>query len=107
VTIKALGGGKYLVLAGKRGYVVRQGREVIKRTGRGRQFMKFLEGVVRRAEKFCVTIGVPTPAEVRQLLTSLGYAWTGLQVAFERLAEAMGLRGFDLVSEFEWVERFR
>ena len=94
VKMQKIGEDVYRVIYANRRFVVHHARQVIRRTGRSRHFWKFLEGWINDGlTKFAVSLGAPTPAELRNLLAHLGHAWSGLQAALERMGEFLGVAG--------------
>lgn len=94
VQMQKIGQDVYRVVYANRRFVVYHARQVIRRTGRSRHFVKFLEGFINNGlTRFAISLGVPTPAELRDFLARLGHAWSGLQAALERMGEALGVAG--------------
>jgi len=64
VQMQKIGQDVYRVVCANRRFVVHHAHTVIRRTGRSRHFVKFLEGFINDGlTRFAVSLGAPTPAE--------------------------------------------
>jgi hypothetical protein len=71
--VKRVRGDTYLVLAGDRGIVVAEGKIILRRSGKSRQWARYLVGKVAGVLRTAIEVflGYPTPDEIRAWLEKL------------------------------------
>jgi hypothetical protein len=89
--VKHVRGGTYVVIAGKKAIMVAEGRVILRRSGKSRQWARYLVGRVAGALRTAIEVflGYPTPEEIRAWLERLpgAEARAALLAWLEKLVE--------------------
>jgi hypothetical protein len=89
--VKHVRGGTYVVIAGKKVIMVAEGKVILRRSGKSRQWARYLVGKVAGALRTAIEVflGYPTPEEIRAWLERLpgAEARAALLAWLEKLVE--------------------